>query len=318
MESDRSESAIEERPLRIRALDGYELGAVLYSACASAEPRRAAVLHGGAGIPAQRYRHFARFLARAGVPVLTYDYRGIGLSRPPALRGFQSAIEDWAEFDCSAAIGWLRERFPRAELVGIAHSVSALLIGGAHNAAEQARLILIGPHTGFYGDYHPLYRLPMAALWHGLMPMLTRLVGYFPARRLGLGDDIPAGVALQWALRRSSDLRPVGATAGDERTRRLLDRCAALDRPALVIRFSDDAFATAAGMRRLLAYYPRLSPQYALFTPVDSGTRKIGHFGFFGRAAGQALWPRLVARLQPPDSRGPLSSPPRGARPDSR
>ena len=289
------------RQLRIRAADGYELGAIFYQVGANAEPRRAVVLHGGAGIAALRYRHFARFLARAGIPVLTYDYRGVGLSRPAALRGFRSVIEDWAEHDCSAAIAWLRERFPRAELVGIAHSVGALLFGGAHNAAQQSRLILVGPHTGYYGDYRPLYRLPMAALWHGLMPALTRLVGYFPARRLGLGEDIPAGVALQWASRRSTDLRPAGASPGEERTRRLLDRCAALARPALVIRFSDDAFATAAGMRRLLACYPRLSPQHVLFTPDDAGTRWIGHFGFFGRGAGPALWPRLAARLQAPE-----------------
>ena len=300
MEPGQSEEAIEERPLRISALDGYDLGAVLYSACAGAETRRAVVLHGGAGIPAQRYRHFARFFARSGVPVLTYDYRGIGLSRPSTLSGFRSVIEDWAEYDCSAAIGWLRERFPCAELTGIAHSASALLFGGAHNAAEQARLVLIGAHTGYCGDYHPLYRLPMAVLWHGLMPVLTRVMGYFPARRLGLGEDIPAGIALQWASRRSADLRPAGASLGGERTRRLLDRCAALERPALVIRFSDDAFATAAGMRRLLGYYPRLSPQYLLFTPADSGTRNIGHFGFFGRGAGLALWPKLAARLLQP------------------
>jgi predicted alpha/beta hydrolase len=299
LHSDRSAPAVDEFPLRIRAQDGYELGAVLYAARAGAAPQRAAVLHGGAGIPAQRYRHFAHFLARAGTPVLTYDYRGIGLSRPAALTGFQAVIEDWAEFDCSAAIGCLRERFPRSELVGIAHSVGTLLFGGAHNAAEQARLILIGAHTGYYGDYHPFYRLPMAALWHGLMPVLTRLVGYFPARRLGLGEDIPAGIALQWASRRSSDLRPAGNSAADERARRLLDRCAALERPALVLRFSDDAFATAAGMRRLLAYYPRLSPEFVLFTPADAGTSKIGHFGFFGRGAGLALWPKLLARLQP-------------------
>lgn len=294
--------AVDEQPLRICALDGYQLGAVLYSACAGAAPRRVVVLHGGAGIPAQRYRQLARYLAQSGVPVLTYDYRGIGLSRPPALRGFRSVIEDWAEYDCSAAIGWLGERFPRAELIGIAHSVGTLLFGGAHNAAQQTRLILIGPHTGYYGDYHPLYRLPMAALWHGLMPVLTRLIGYFPASRLGLGEDIPAGVALQWATRRSCDLRPVGASPGDERIQRLLDRCAALDRPALVIRISDDAFATAAGMRRLLAYYPRLSPEYVLFTPADAGARKIGHFGFFRRSTGSVLWPQLVARLQLPES----------------
>jgi predicted alpha/beta hydrolase len=298
LQSDPSELAVDELPLRLRAQDGFELGAVLYAARAGAAPRRAAVLHGGAGIAAQRYRHFARFLAGAGVPVLTYDYRGIGMSRPGALPGFRSVIEDWAEYDCSAAIGQLRERFPRAELLGVAHSVGALLFGGAHNAAEQSRLVLIGAHTGYFADYHPLYRLPMAALWHGVMPALTRLVGYFPARSLGLGEDIPAGVALQWAARRSSELRPAGAGPAEERARRLLDRCAALERPALMLRFSDDAFATAAGTQRLLACYPRLSPEHALYTPADSGTRRIGHFGFFGRSAGLALWPNLLARLR--------------------
>ena len=281
-------------PLRLRAQDGYELGAVLYAARDGADPQLAAVLHGGAGIAAQRYRHFARFLAGAGIPVLTYDYRGIGLSRPAALPGLRAVIEDWAEYDCSAAIGQMRERYPRAELLGIAHSVGALLFGGAHNAAEQSRLLLVGAHTGYFGDYAPLYRLPMAVLWHGLMPVLTHLAGYFPARRLGLGDDIPAGIALQWAARRSSDLRP----GAGERARRLLDRCAALERPALMLRFSDDAFATAAGMRRLLTYYPRLAPEYLLCTPADAGGQGIGHFGFFGRRAGLSLWPQLLARLQ--------------------
>lgn len=296
METDRAELPVEERALRIRAADGFELGAILY-ATASAEPQRAAVLHGGAGISALRYSHFARFLARSGVPVLTYDFRGIGLSRSGALTGFRASIEDWAEYDCSAAIGWMRDNFPRAELVGIAHSVSALLVGGAHNAAEQARLVLIGAHTGYCGDYRPLYRLPMAVLWHGLMPALTRMVGYFPARRLGLGDDIPAGVALRWASRSSSDLRPAGAAPEDERTRMLLDRCAALERPALMVRFSDDAFATDGGMRRLLSYYPRLTPEYAVFSPADAGTQRLGHFGFFRRGAGSVLWPWLAARL---------------------
>lgn len=299
---DRSEPAVDERPLRIRALDGYELGAVLYAARDGAMPRRAVVLHGGAGIPALRYRWFARYLAQSGVPVLTYDFRGVGLSRPASLRGFASVIEDWAEYDCSSAIAWLRERFPSAALVGIAHSVGALLFGGAHNTAEQSRVILIGAHTGYYGDYLPRYRLPMAVLWHGLMPALTRLTGYFPGRRLGFGDDIPAGVALQWAARRSPDLGPVGAGPGDERRRRLLERCAELERPTLVIRISDDAFATVAGMQRLLAYYPRLSPQHVVFTPAEAGVRKIGHFGFFSRGAGPALWPRLIAQLPPPES----------------
>ncbi|HEY2337497.1 MAG TPA: alpha/beta hydrolase [Burkholderiales bacterium] len=288
----------EHRELRLFAADGYPLGAVFYPALRPRSPRRVAVIHGGAGIPAQRYRRFARFLAEWGIPVLTYDYRGIGLSRPRHLRGFIARIEDWAEFDSTAAIGWLRERFPRDEILGISHSIGCLMLGGAPNAAEHAQVILVGAHTGYFGDYRPLYRLPMAVAWHGLMPALTRFFGYFPADRLGLGEDLPAGMALQWAGRRAPELRPSGAQPAQERMRHVLDRCALLQCPVLAISVSDDAFATVAGTRRLLSYFPRLrSPQHLVFTPADARVRHIGHFGFFRRAAGTTLWPRLLAEL---------------------
>jgi predicted alpha/beta hydrolase len=139
----------------------------------------------------------------------------------------------------------------------------------------------------------------MAFAWHGLMPAVTRFVGYFPADRLGLGEDLPAGMALQWAERRSPELRPSGAAPADERTRRLLDRCATLQCPAIAISISDDAFATVEGTKRLLSYFPRLSsPQLVVFTPPDAQVRRIGHFGFFRRAVGVTLWPRLLAQLE--------------------
>jgi len=285
--------------IRLRARDGYELGACLHTGASDAV-RRAVVLHCGAGIAAASYTRFARFLAAAGLPVLTYDYRGIGLSRPATLMGFHATNEDWAEYDCAAAIAWMRERFPNAELIGIAHSFASLLIGGAHNAAAQSRLVLIGPHTGYFGDYRPLYRLPMALFWHGAMPLITRMVGYFPARRLGLGQDLPRDIALQWAGRRSPSVWPAaGSGPALERRRALLERCALLRCPAVAVTISDDAFASAAGARRLLSYYPGLaSLQHIEFTPADAGSRRIGHFGFFRRSIGAALWPRLLACLE--------------------
>jgi predicted alpha/beta hydrolase len=295
-----SSESSDGRQLRLRALDGYELGGVFYDALRPRVPRRVALLHSGAGIPALRYRRFAHFLAEWGIPVLTYDYRGIGSSRPAELRGFRATMDDWAEYDSAGAIAWLRERFPNDEIVGISHSIGVLPLGGAPNAAEQAQLILIGAHTGYYGDYRPLYRLPMALAWHIVMPAITRMIGYFPAHYLGLGADIPAGMALQWAQRRSSELRPIGAEPAHERTRRLLDRCAMLERPALAISISDDAFATVEGTRRLLSYFPRLqSLRHICVTPAEARVRHLGHFGFFRREAGAALWPRLLAQLEP-------------------
>jgi predicted alpha/beta hydrolase len=293
---DNSESSGGKR-VRLRAVDGYELGGLLYGALRPRSPRRVAVLHGGAGIPAFGYRRFAHFLAEWGIPVLTYDYRGIGMSRPEELRGFRATTADWVEYDSAAAIAWMRERYPDDELIGISHSIGALPLCTAPNAAEQDRLVLIAPHTAYYGDYRPLYRLPMALMWHGLMPIVTRFLGYFPARRLRLGDDLPAGVALEWAERRSADLRPGGATPADDRIRRLLDYGSMLQRPALAITISDDAFATAAGARRLLSYFPRLVSHQVVLSPAEANVRRLGHFGLFRREAGPALWPRLLVLI---------------------
>jgi predicted alpha/beta hydrolase len=270
----------------------------LYAEPATKEQAGVALIHGGAGVPAARYAPFAAFLAQSGLPTMTYDYRGIGPSARRAPRRFDATMEDWAEYDCAGAIAWLHERYRGARMIGIGHSIGGLLVGGAHNAAVQSRLVLIGAHTGYWGDYGPRYRLLMTFLWHGLMPAITRLFGYFPARRLGLGEDIPKSIALQWAGRRSPELRPAGTRPGAARVHRLLERCAALQRPVLVVSISDDAFATPAATARLMSYYPNLSPvQHLHFTPADAGLSRIGHFGFFGRRAGAHLWPRLRAEL---------------------
>jgi len=301
--SDNAEAAAgsgEGRSIRLRAADGCEIGATFYPALRPRPRRRVAIIHCGGGIPAQRYLRFARFLAEFGIPVLTYDYRGIGMSRPPELRGFTASTEDWMEFDAAAAIGWLRERFPDDEVVGISHSIGVLALGGAPNASQQDRLVLIGPHTGYFGDYRLLYRLPMAFLWHGVMPVLTRAFGYFPARALRLGDDLPAGFALQWAGRLSPEFRPAGTPAGRERMRKLLANCSALARPALMVRISDDAFATAAGAQRVASVLPRLASRQIVFTPAEANMNRLGHFGFFRLRGGPPLWSRLLANLDPP------------------
>jgi predicted alpha/beta hydrolase len=287
----------EGKPVHLRTKDGCEIGGVFYEARRPRPYPRAAVLHCGGGIPARYYRRFADFLSEFGIPVLTYDYRGIGLSRPAELRGFAAGIEDWIEYDSAAAIAWLRELFPRDEIVGISHSIGALALGGAPNAAEQDRLVLISPHTGYIGDYRALYRLPMTLMWHCLMPMLTWAFGYFPGSRLGLGGDLPSRFAMQWAGRLVPSIRMARTEIGRQRMRRLLDNCAELERPALIVMISDDAFATPAGARRLLSYLPRLSSRHIVFTPADANADRLGHFGFFGQRSGQALWSRLVADL---------------------
>ncbi len=48
------------------------------------DPIGAVIVNPATGVLARYYHRYARFLAGHGFDVLTYDYRGIGLSRPSA------------------------------------------------------------------------------------------------------------------------------------------------------------------------------------------------------------------------------------------
>jgi len=292
-----SERTIVESAFRFSALDGYDLGGTCFAAHDTVAVRTAILVNCGGGIPAYRYARFARFLAANGFPVVTYDYRGIGQSRPARLRGLASGNEDWSEYDCGGAIAEVRRRYPAAEIVAVAHSFGTFLVGGAPNVAEIRRFVFIGAHTGYVGDYLRRYRLPMALVWHGVMPAITRAVGYFPGRALRLGDDIPRAVALQWSKRRTPELQ---AEHGVDvtRTRAWIARHDAVKGRVLVIGITDDAFATEQGTRRLLALYPGLRATHQRVGPTEVGLKSIGHFGFFRRQGEARLWPRVVAFLR--------------------
>jgi predicted alpha/beta hydrolase len=267
--------------------------ALVCDAAPGSESLRAAVLCGGGGLPARAYRRFAAWLAARGIPVLTFDYRGLGRSRPARLRGFVAGIEDWAEHDSTAAIAWLRARYPNAELIGIAHSIGGLILTCAPNAPLLSRFLLVAVHTGYYRDYHPRWRWPMTLMWHALMPAITRLFGYFPGRALGMGADLPAAFASQWARRRAPPIEVDNA-----RVAACLARCRSLRGRALALSFTDDGFATERGARRLLQeHLPGISAEQRVIAPREAGLKRIGHFGFFRASAEPGLWRPAAAWL---------------------
>jgi predicted alpha/beta hydrolase len=247
------------------------------------------------------YDRFAQFLAAHGIPTLIYDYRGIGQSRPRTLRGFQASVEEWGSKDCAAALQWVVERFPRARTCVIGHSVGGFVTGFVTNGNNIDRMLLVGAHTGYWRDYAVRPRLGMYLLWHVFMPAITGLVGYFPGRRLHLLDDLPAGVALEWANRRRAEfwwnrMTPEGILDVQWRDR-MIGRFLEIRAPTLAIRFADDPFATDAATNRILSLYQNSAATRAVFHPADCGGEKIGHFGFFRSRFKDTLWPRALQWL---------------------
>lgn len=288
---------VAEVTVRFGARDGYELGGCLFGAASEAASDIALFACGG-GISVAHYRHFLRGLAALGLPSFAFDYRGIGGSRPPSsLRRLHARVEDWSEYDCGGALDWLRSRFPQARIVGITHSFGAVLLTSTPGVERLSAIGMIAPHTGYWRDYHRAYRLPMLLAWHVLMPAFARMLGYFPAGALGLGDDLPRGVALQWAGRRTAEFQPSGTDEEVDRATRLLAIRPTLTVPLLAVCIRDDAFATPAAVARLLAAMPQATATTWDLDSRDTVRQAIGHFGFFRRRLGETVWRRFLAQL---------------------
>src|SRR5262249_4914865 len=207
--------------------------------------------------------------------------------------------------DLGAALALAHGTFPQLPLEALAHSVGALLIGAAPEAVRLSRLVFFAPHTGYWRDYAPRWRWLLHFTVHCLMPAVNKIVGYFPGRALGLGEDLPAGIARDWAGRRQPEFFIVGDSRPIDE---LLGRYTNVRASTLALSVSDDAFAPGTAARRLLALYPNLTVRHEVVTPASVGSRRLGHFGFLRRPAGEAFWERAAAWLLPEH---PLYRPPR-------
>ena len=89
-------------PIEFAAVDGYPLRGTLWSP--DTAPRALVLIHPATAVPERLYAGFARFLTERGFAALTYNYRGIGASRPARLSALQARMRDWVELDVGAAI----------------------------------------------------------------------------------------------------------------------------------------------------------------------------------------------------------------------
>jgi predicted alpha/beta hydrolase len=291
-----------QRAVMFNASDGVQLHGMWFLPSADLGPPRAAiVISCGGGVPARVYRGLAQHLATCNAAVLTFDYRGIGASRQGSLRGMSSGVETWGTSDLDAALTLARNTFPNAPLEAIAHSVGALLLGAARESRRLSRIVFLGPHTGFWRDYARRWRLPLYLTWHVLMPVATKIFGYFPGKALRLGEDLPPQVAMDWANRRQPEL--MRGPSESQRLFAVLERYAEVRAPTLVLSASDDAFAPPLAAKRLLALYPNARVTLEVLTPASFNCRRLGHFGYFHPPARQHVWQLVAEWLLSPGPR---------------
>ncbi|MDY7227231.1 alpha/beta fold hydrolase [Hyalangium rubrum] len=278
--------------LTIPATDGYKLAATLFSP--EEETTGPVVLINPAtGVKRTLYAQFARFLAGRGMYVLTYDYRGIGGSRPKPLRSLKSNMEAWGTGDLAGAVDWLVERYPRRPLLAVGHSSGGQLLGLTDRAQYVSAMLGVGAQSGYWRHWSGPRRYALACLWYAVMPAASRLLGYFPAKRLGLGEDLPGEVAREWARWCRNP-----AYICDERGVPLRPHFEEFSGPLRAYSFSDDTFAPRAAVEALLGFYRRARKEHLHLHPADLEVDSIGHFKWLRESFRASLWEDMASWLE--------------------
>ena len=263
---------------------GRVLRGTLYRAN-EAPDARAAVIAGALAVPQRFYEAFANFLVGRGIAVLTFDYRGMGESRAGHARRDPASMSEWG-LDIAAAVDFMRGAVRPQSLALIGHSAGGQVAGLAQNFASVDSVVFVATQSGYWRLWSGLQKVRLWLFWH-LMPVATRIFGYFPSRAAGLGsENLPRGVALEWSRWGRHPRYLFGAPLDHS-------QYAAYGGPLLAFSLEGDQFAPRRGVEALLREYSSARVEHR-----HVADRSIGHFGFFRRGIGERLWSDIADALE--------------------
>ena len=275
-----------------RAADGFALGGFAWRHADTGRVRPVVIINAATSVRCRHYSRFADYLFAHGLDVITYDYRGIGESRPATLRGLKASWTDWGALDFEAMLQRAARDYPGQPIDVVAHSFGGCAIGLAASGQLIRRVVTVGAQFAYWRDYAPAARWKMFGKWHLIMPLLTGLYGYFPGKRLGWLEDTPAGVVRDWSTPTARyEKRPSGRKLPALPFSRVKAQI-------LAVSLTDDPFGTVAAIERLLAYFSASARTHLRLAPEDIDESEVGHFAFFRSQYQEKLWPIALNWLE--------------------
>ena len=243
--------------------------------------------------PERFYFSFAEAAAARGFAVITYGYRGVG-DRTAARAHRHIRMRDWIAEDVTAAGAWAEERFPDLPHTALGHSVGghALLLG--HGGQRVSGIATVATAMVSAREIAPRSERFRVEFGLGVFGrVVTRVLGYMPGSRVGLGEDMPAAALYEWTnwLRRPHFFFDDPSFDAEARFSRLRT-------PVLALGTSDDPWATEAFIDALTDRL-RLAPvTRRTIAPAELDTETIGHLGLMRRSVAEAFWPEILDWLE--------------------
>jgi len=280
---------LSKKNITIPARDDFILKATHWQ---NPNPVAIVAINAGTCIKREFYQRFATWIAEKNINVLTYDYRGVGDSRPENLKGFQASIVDWARLDIAGVIDWMVDQYPQQKRVMVGHSMGGQVIGLSDNINQLDLLIPVAASYGNWQNYTPSHKIKVGLNWATLFPLLTWWNGYFPASRYDMGEDWPKGVSKDW---QSWGRRRIPHSEILNR-RKITHYYPDTKIPIKAYFTADDMMATAKTIPHFKQDFANADLTIETLHPAELGTTKIGHMGMFSPKS-KKFWERIVADI---------------------
>ena len=101
------------------------------------------LINSATGVKQQVYFSFAKYFAENGFTAITYDYRGIGDSKPKKMNGFHATMRIWGTDDFKTVTDFIKKNYQNHQKFCLGHSVGALIIGMNENAHIFDKFIFV-------------------------------------------------------------------------------------------------------------------------------------------------------------------------------
>jgi predicted alpha/beta hydrolase len=124
----------------------------------------------------------------------------------------------------------------------------------------------------------------MFTFWYALIPILTPLFGYFPAKKIGLFENLPKKMVYQW---RSWGIHK-DYILSEFNYKELQFKN--YNKNLLSLSFPKDEYAPKIAVDWLANQFINANIDRRHINPEKLGIKNIGHFGFFRAKFKDSLW----------------------------
>ncbi len=242
------------------------------------------IIVSAAGVAQSFYKKIAEFFQDNSISTITFDYTGIGKSLHGNIKKENSNLANWGNRDLEAVIKHVIETFPHHKKILLGHSIGGQLIGLAPSSCMADKIILVAVQSGYWKFWKGVSKIRMCVNWNLLVPVLTKLFGYLPSKKISRMENLPKNVAEEWAKWcRSSDYLFSSSSYNNLYFDRIKCKITSIS-------IDDDFFAPKKSVEWLTAKFENAGIKRLHFSSENFNALKIGHFSLFTEKFKSSIW----------------------------